>query len=155
MRRDSCRSVPSDVEAAGLVDLVVLGRDLRLDPLDHRGPGGVVLLGVLDRVEPLLAQLLVGEEVHRAAEHDVGAATGHVGGDGDRALVAGQRDDLRLVGVLLGVQHRVRDALALAAAPDSSSDFSTDTVPTRTGWPFWWRSAMSSTTASYFASSVR
>src|SRR3712207_7328927 len=27
-------------------------------------------------------------------------------------------------------------------------------VPTRTGWPFWWRSAMSSTTASNFAASV-
>ena len=33
--------------------------------------------------------------------------------------------------------------------------FSTDTVPTRIGWPLPWRSAMSSTTASYFASSVR
>ncbi len=85
-----------DVEPADVADLVVLGRHLRLDPLDHGRPRGVVLLGVLDRVEPLLAQLLVGEEVDRAAEHDVGAATGHVGGDRDRALVAGQRDDLRL-----------------------------------------------------------
>ena len=39
--------------------------------------------------------------------------------------------------------------------PDSSSDFSTETVPTRTGWPLSLRSAMSSTTASYLASSVR
>ena len=39
--------------------------------------------------------------------------------------------------------------------PDSSSDFSTETVPTSIGWPFACRSAMSSTTASYFASSVR
>ena len=39
--------------------------------------------------------------------------------------------------------------------PERCSDFSTETVPTRTGWPFSWRSAMSSTTASYFASSVR
>ena len=35
------------------------------------------------------------------------------------------------------------------------SDFSTDTVPTRIGWPFSCRSRMSSTTASYLASSVR
>ena len=35
------------------------------------------------------------------------------------------------------------------------SDFSTDTVPIRIGWPFSWRSRMSSATASYFASSVR
>ena len=41
------------------------------------------------------------------------------------------------------------------SSPDSSSDFSTETVPTRTGWPLWCRSAMSSTTARYFASSVR
>ena len=79
-------------------------------------PGGFVLLGVLDRVEALLAQLLVGEEVDRAAEHDVGASTGHVGGDGDRALVAGQRDDLGLVGVLLGVEDGVRDAALLQQA---------------------------------------
>ncbi len=39
--------------------------------------------------------------------------------------------------------------------PESSSDFSTETVPTRTGWPFWCRSSMSLTTASNFASSVR
>ncbi len=35
------------------------------------------------------------------------------------------------------------------------SDFSTETVPTRTGWPLACRSAMSAATASYFASSVR
>ena len=35
-----------DVEAADLLDLVVLGRDLLLDLLDHRRPGGFVLLGV-------------------------------------------------------------------------------------------------------------
>ena len=31
-----------------------------------------------------------------AAQHDVGAATGHVGGDGDHAGPAGLGDDLRL-----------------------------------------------------------
>ena len=45
--------------------------------------------------------------------------------------------------------------LCCLSMPESSSDFSTDTVPTRTGWPLRWRSAMSSTTAWYFASSVR
>ena len=44
---------------------------------------------------------------------------------------------------------------AASAARTSSSDFSTETVPTSTGWPFSCRSAMSSTTAWYFASSVR
>ena len=65
------------------------------------------------------------------------------------------RDDLGLVGVLLGVQDRVRDAALASAGSERCSDFSTETVPTRIGWPFSWRSAMSSTTASYLASSVR
>ena len=43
----------------------------------------------------------------------------------------------------------------LRSISDRCSDFSTETVPTRTGCPLRCRSAMSSTTASYFASSVR
>ena len=46
----------------------------------------------------------------RTAEHDVGTAAGHVGGDGDRARAAGLRDDVRFALVLLGVEHFVRDA---------------------------------------------
>ena len=87
-------------------------RDLRLDLLDHRGPGGLVGVAVLE-VEALLAQLSVGEEVDRPAEHDVGTATGHVGGHRDGALVARHRHDLGLVGVLLGVEDRVRDTALL------------------------------------------
>jgi len=34
--------------------------------------------------------------------------------------------------------------------PESSSDFSTEVVPTSTGWPFSWRATMSSTTAVNF-----
>ncbi len=37
---------------------------------------------------------------------------------------------------------------------DSTSDFSTEIVPTRTGWPVSWRSPMSSATASNFAVSL-
>ena len=88
--------------------------DLGLDPLHHGWPGGLVFVaGLADRVQPLLSQLLVGQELHRSAEHDVGASAGHVGGHGDRALVSGHRDDLGLVRVHLGVQDGVRDALLL------------------------------------------
>ena len=38
--------------------------------------------------------------------------------------------------------------------PESISEISTEIVPTRTGWPCSWASAMSSTTARYFASLV-
>jgi hypothetical protein len=49
--------------------------------------------------------LQLGVEV--AAEHDVGTAAGHVGGDGDGAGLAGAGDDAGLALVLLGVQHLV------------------------------------------------
>ena len=79
----------------------------------HLVPRGLVLLGRLDRVEALLAQPLVGEEVDVAAEHDVGTAAGHVGGDGDRAEAAGLGDDVGLLLVELRVEHVVRDAALL------------------------------------------
>ena len=44
---------------------------------------------------------------------DVDAAAGHVGGDRDRARLAGVLDDLGLARVLLRVEDVVRDALAL------------------------------------------
>ena len=44
-----------------------------------------------------------------AAEHDVGAAPGHVGGDGHAAGPAGLGDDLRFAVMMFGVQHLVRD----------------------------------------------
>ena len=48
-----------------------------------------------------------------AAELDVGAAAGHVGGDGDGAAAAGLGDDLRFLLVVAGVQHLVRDLVLL------------------------------------------
>ena len=47
------------------------------------------------------------------AELDVGAASGHVRGDRDRAGLPGARDDRRLALVLLRVQHLVLHAAAL------------------------------------------
>ena len=43
-----------------------------------------------------------------AAQHDVGTATGHVGGDRHRLRPAGLGNDLGFAGVLLGVEHFVR-----------------------------------------------
>ena len=54
----------------------------------------------------LLARHVLGA----AAEQDVGAAAGHVGGDGHGALAAGLGDDLGFLRVVLGVQHDVLDA---------------------------------------------
>ena len=98
------------VEPAGGDDLLRLGVAGLLDPRqDLLERLGVVVL-VLDRVEAALVQLRRREVVGVAAEQDVGAAAGHVGGDRDPAAAAGLRDDLRLLGVELRVEDRVLDA---------------------------------------------
>ena len=56
--------------------------------------------------------LLARHELGVAAEQDVGAAAGHVGGDRHRALAAGLGDDLGFLRVVLRVQHHVLDARA-------------------------------------------
>jgi hypothetical protein len=86
-----------------------------------------------------------------AAEHDVGAAAGHVGGDGDHAGAAGLGDDLGLARVLLGVEHLVRQLFLVEQQPDSSSEFSIEVVPTSTGWPRWWQARMSAMMAACFS----
>ena len=53
----------------------------------------------------------MGHELDVAAEHDVGAATSHVGGHGDGALGTGHGDDRGFSRVVLRVQHLVLDAL--------------------------------------------
>ncbi len=59
----------------------------------------------------LLGQRLLPRHVLGvAAEQDVGAAAGHVGGDRDVALAAGLRDDLGFLRVVLRVEHDVLDA---------------------------------------------
>ena len=51
-------------------------------------------------------QFLADAHVGIAAELDVGAAAGHVGGDGDRARHAGLRDDVGFLLVVARVQDR-------------------------------------------------
>jgi hypothetical protein len=55
-------------------------------------------------------------QVERLVEFDVGAATGHVGGDRDRPLLPRPGHDLGLPLVVLGVQHLVLEAPALELA---------------------------------------
>ena len=50
------------------------------------------------------------------AQLDVGAAARHVGGDRDRAALAGARDDFGFLLVILRVEHRVEDPLPLEHA---------------------------------------
>ena len=83
-------------------------QDLLVVRLGEAGGLGDQLVG-----HARLAQVGLGQELGVAAQHDVGAAAGHVGGHGDGAELAGLGDDLGLLLVVLGVQDAVRDALAL------------------------------------------
>ena len=85
------------VDAARLVAL-------RADDLEAAGLDDALVL-----VLPLLRLAAFGP----AAEHDVGAAARHVGGDGDAGVASGLRDDRGLTLVLLGVEDLVVDAPAL------------------------------------------
>ncbi len=138
------------VQTAEVPDVRTLGGALLLEPIDEGIEAGRIGLGG----EPLGQQLLLGEALGVAAEQDVDATSGHVGGDGDAVRTAGLRDDVRLALVLLRVEHRVRRCRACSSSRDSFSDFSTEIVPTRTGCPASNRSAMSSAAASNLASSV-
>ena len=68
---------------------------------------GLVALLLLGR-DPLLDQ-----HVGIAAELNVGAAAGHVGGDGHTARHAGLGDDLRLLLVVARIQHLMRNLVLL------------------------------------------
>ena len=63
--------------------------------------------------DSLLHAFLLGHELGIAAEQNVGAAAGHVSGDGDHAFASGLGDDFGFALVVLGIQHHVLDALFL------------------------------------------
>ena len=115
-----------DVKAAGLTHLFRLGGDLLFvlgqqlleapaggqDLLILRfAVGGCLVQQVL--LHALAAQGVLGQILGVAAQHDIGAAARHVGGNGDRPGLTGLCDDLRLLFVVLGVQHLVGNAAGL------------------------------------------
>ncbi len=104
------------VQTAGGDDLLGLRLGLGLDLADRWLPGGLVLVRRRDRIQALLLEPQVGEELDVAAEHDVGTTAGHVGRDGDSATPAGLGDDVRLGLVVLRIEHVVRH-LALGELP--------------------------------------
>ncbi len=73
-----------------------------------------------------LAHFRGGHELGVAAQDNIGTAARHVGGDGDRAELAGLRDDLRLALVLLGVEDLMLDARALEGAAELFALFDAD-----------------------------
>ena len=80
------------------------------------------LFRVFRGVEILGAVLLAGEEVGIAAQQDVGAAAGHVGGDGDGVEASGLSDDGRFLLVVAGVQHLMGNAAGAQQLADVLGD---------------------------------
>src|SRR5215218_4888418 len=114
-----------DEQATGLHDLLAVGGDLRLELRQLLVPR----LLILRRVGLVLAaQRHLGEVLGVAAELDVDAATGHVGGDRDRSRATGLGDDLALaLGVLgLRVEDGVLDAALLELVRQQLGDLDGD-----------------------------
>ncbi len=97
MRRDLVPLGAEHEQAAGLERLLLQPRHLRADLVGARV---LVALGPVLDVGDFLADAHVGI----AAELDVGAAAGHVGGDGDGAGNAGLRDDIGFLLVVAGIE---------------------------------------------------
>ena len=168
-----------DVQPAGLDHFLVLavgvGFVAREDLVPLIGRDRVLIAGVVpnravgivdvgfdlalrgaDRLrDSLLHALLLGHEFGIAAEQNVGAAAGHVGGDGDHALASGLRDNFRFALVVLRVQNDVFFSPFFLSSSESRSDFSIEVVPTSTGWPLSCSLCISSAAAKYFSFSVR
>ena len=116
-----------DVQAAGLHHLLAVALDLRPRSRAASRPTPCRTRACRARC-PALAQRQLGEVLGVAAELDVHAAAGHVGGDRDRAGAARLGDGLALaLGVLgLGVEHRVLDALLVQLPGQQLGDLDRD-----------------------------
>ena len=112
-------------------------------------------LGLRQLVGDLVGQgLLARHELRVAAEQDVGAAAGHVRRDGHGGAASRLRDDLRLLRVVLGVQHDVLDAAELEQLREALRLLDRDRADQRRP-PSCCFPRMSATIASYFSRSVR
>ncbi len=122
-----------DVQAAQRADLLPLELHLfaLFDLLDQRRP---FLLGHVEARGVLVLQQGPGHGLGIAAEDDVGAAAGHVRGDGHGLHAAGLGHDLGLALVVLGVEHLVRHApLVRAGSTAARSSRSTRCPPAPAG----------------------
>ncbi len=94
------------VKSAGLQRDLLLRADLGGD---FRLPLGDLGLARLAALRALVGHPVAHLILDVAAELDVGAAAGHVGGDGDGTRHAGLGDDVGFLLMVAGVEHLVRD----------------------------------------------
>ena len=101
------------------VDAVPVRRLQAVEAVDHEEVDellvvDVLLLALHDSLGDAFGNgLLTRHVLGVAAEQDVGAAAGHVGGDRDPGPAARLGDDLGFLRVILGVEHDVLDAALL------------------------------------------
>ena len=116
----------------------------------------VLLLATRHTLGDFLGEALLPRHVLGvAAEQDVGAAAGHVGGHRDLAEATGLGDDFGFLRVVLRVQHDVLHALALQHRREQFRLLDRDRADEHGPALRPAASAMSSTIASYFSRCVR
>ncbi len=101
-----------DVQAAGLEHLLALG----LRTVRRYFASAAWNFGSTGSLVPACGRR---HELGIAAEHDIGAAAGHVGRNRDCAEAAGLGDDFRFALMVLGVQHVMLDAGLLELVGDT------------------------------------
>ncbi len=101
---------PDDMKPPRRHDLFVLLPDLLAELFDECLSQFLLRVGVIPVFHFLFRQTL-GQVLGVAAEHDVGPAAGHVGGDGDGLVAAGLGDDVGLQFMEFGVQDLMRNAI--------------------------------------------
>ncbi|CAI8320553.1 MAG: Uncharacterised protein [Cellulomonadaceae bacterium TMED98] len=96
-----------NIEATSGADFPALLFANVLDFTKHGIPGRFVLLRSVSWAETLFGHFLHSEELSVSAQHDVGSATGHIGGDGHGTEATCLGDDGGFAGVVFRVQHFV------------------------------------------------
>ena len=138
MRRASCRSVPMMCRPPSSLDFARPSAFICSRSSISRTRASHSCGGTSSRVGYLSCKLGPGHRFGIAAQDDVGAAAGHVRGDGHGALAAGLGDDFGLALVMLGVEHFVRNAAPLEHASRAVRSFrSTRCRPASAGRCCW------------------
>ncbi|CAB4871211.1 unannotated protein [freshwater metagenome] len=99
-----------NVESAGSNNLFGFNRHFGLHRGEHFVPARFEFFGIFGRVETRLVEFGYRDEFGVSAEHDVGTATRHVGGNRDRTKASSFGDNGGFTRVVLCVEHLVLDS---------------------------------------------
>src|SRR5690625_3754766 len=97
------------VEAPGLFYFLVFSLDSILGVLESLRPSGLVLFRVFSRIETRVGEILHGQELGIATQHDVSTTPGHISSYRNGTLASRHRHDRGLALMLLRVEHFMWD----------------------------------------------